>query len=62
MIRLDANTHFNKGDRVVYRRRLTIMMFVSTGCTIVALKFGSEMASWCAISINVLHSFIWIWE
>lgn len=59
--KLDA-LHFNHGDKVRYRMRITAGLLLGALMTHAATAWGMELGGIAACYVNLAVSFIWVWE
>lgn len=63
MIKVDLQSvHFCKGDKVRYRKHLTIGIVAATALGMIATAYGVVWASHAANIVNAITAGIWIWE
>lgn len=55
------NLHFNHGDRIMYRIRVTVGLIIVAALTHSAEAFGIPLGT-AAIYANLAVSFVWVWE
>ncbi len=54
--------HFNKGDRKKYRKRLTYLVVIGAGFSIVTVTYGIEGGAIATVVVHLIRDIYWAWE
>lgn len=56
------NLHFERADKVRYRKHLTAGIVLSTLATIVGVAWHNDLLTHVSAITNCVTSFCWVWE